>query len=35
MGKVGSASSGALQAFWAMQAEAMNWSGMGVLEYAA
>jgi len=25
----------ALQAFWAMHVEAMNWSGMGVREYAA
>ena len=25
----------ALQAFWAMHGEAMNWSGMGVREYAA
>ncbi len=25
----------ALQAFWAMHVEAMNWSGMNVLEYAA
>jgi len=25
----------ALQAFWAMHVEAMNWSGMSVLEYAA
>lgn len=25
----------ALQAFWAMHVEAMNWSGMGVSEYAA
>ena len=25
----------AIQAFWAMHVEAMNWSGMGVREYAA
>ncbi|WP_247457073.1 hypothetical protein [Bradyrhizobium sp. 2] len=25
----------AVQAFWAMHVEAMNWSGMGVREYAA
>ncbi|MBA8909924.1 hypothetical protein [Aminobacter ciceronei] len=25
----------ALRAFWAMHVEAMNWSGMGVREYAA
>jgi hypothetical protein len=24
-----------MQAFWAMHVEAMNWSGMGVREYAA
>jgi len=28
------ARSRALQAFWAMHAEAMNWSGMSVRDYA-